>query len=188
MDVMKAEKIVVETQTEEQHTAAYVQKQEEREQHNADRELRWKEQCATKQFLAEIMKLSNLIMSHSILWRVAPSLSSTLVFEVYAPVKVNHISPSVAGDISSINPRECRTAIAVSFDQLEILLIFISLFSLLTSCLLSHTRIQAWNVSRPTLCPPNWVHDSYWRPLLLTFEQDRVRHLIEFHYPNSTWY
>jgi hypothetical protein len=40
MDVMKAEKIVVETQTEEQHTAAYVQKQEEREQHNADRELR----------------------------------------------------------------------------------------------------------------------------------------------------
>ena len=40
MDVMKAEKIVLETQTEEQRTAAYVQKQEEREQHNAERELR----------------------------------------------------------------------------------------------------------------------------------------------------
>jgi hypothetical protein len=44
MDVTKSEKVALETQTEEQFTAAYAQEQEERTQCNADRELRQEEQ------------------------------------------------------------------------------------------------------------------------------------------------
>ena len=46
MDVLKAEKIAVETQTEEQCAATYAQKQEDCEQHDAERKLR-EEQPAT---------------------------------------------------------------------------------------------------------------------------------------------